>query len=147
VLTPTTYTFIIGVTSSTLPYSFTTFTQTAQTQACLALAQVSTTPSASWVSLTNNLITGGSITIDAGLSWSHEGTYTLVLTNSYFGQTDKTDSITLIIEDPCKSTLFETSPNPFGNISIDAFATSVLSSSFKIWTDKERAYANVVCPI
>jgi hypothetical protein len=105
------------------------------------------TPVAAWLSLTNNLITGGSITIGTGLNWVHAGTYTLVLTNSYIGQTDKTDSMTLIIEDPCKSAVFETSPNPFSNVSIAVSATSILNTTFKIWTDKERSNANVICPI
>lgn len=49
VIVPTAVSFEIGITSPTLPYSLTTFTQSAQSQSCGVIATMLTTPAVTWI--------------------------------------------------------------------------------------------------
>jgi hypothetical protein len=115
IVTPTSLTFEIGITSS-LPYVLAPFTQTAMSQACNVIAEMTTTPAASWLVLSPNSITGGSIVIGADLLAANAGVYTVMLVNSVIGQPDRTDSLTLTVIDPCKLAVFETVPSPFPDL-------------------------------
>jgi len=85
-------------------------------QACGVIAVMTTTPSASWLVLSPNSITGGSIVIGADLLAVNAGVYTVMLVNSVIGQPDRTDSLTLTVIDPCKLAMFETTPSPFQDL-------------------------------
>jgi hypothetical protein len=126
-----------------LPATLTTFGQ--GTNFCKAIATISSTPPVTWLSLTSNTVTGGTITLGTGLLPQHDGVYTITLTNSIIGQPDKTDTLTLTIKDPCKYATFEITPNPFTNVVITLPASNLVDTPFTVYTDKERINPSIHC--
>ena len=57
-------------------------------------------------------------------------------------------SFTVVIKDPCKRSIFETSTNPLSTMTITMPSGGSTTQTVKVWTDVERATSPaVICPI
>lgn len=108
---------------------------------------MTTTPVAAWLELASNTISGGTISIGASLTAANDGVYNVVIVNSVYGQTDKTETFTLTIIDPCRLAVFEINPTPFLDMVVDPTSKSQILVPIKVYTDKERVSSAVVCAI
>ena len=70
----------------------------------------------------------------------------MVFTATVDGQT-ATSTFDVEIFDPCRSAIFETSPNPMSLMNIVMPTTGLTDQTVKVWTDIERLSAPNICPI
>jgi hypothetical protein len=72
--------------------------------------------------------------------------YTVTLTNTYTdpwtGATVqvKTDTVTIVLKNPCERAIIEDTTSPFSTINVPMPTTGFINTPFKIYTDLERAY-------
>jgi hypothetical protein len=96
------------------------------------------------ISLVNNSVQGGGVAV-SGAILANIGTYTITLTNTSLTQTMVT-TLTIILKDPCDRAVFESTPSPFSDITVQVPSATLINTTFKVWTDVERNY-NLVCAI
>lgn len=55
--------------------------------------------------------------------------------------------MTIVLKNPCARAVFETSPNPFSDITVAMPLTSTISTPFHVYTDVEKAFPSIQCNI
>ena len=107
---------------------------------------LASTPAASFSSYTLNTDGVSGYVRITGATLSNQGSYSMTL-NSALDTASVTPSFTVIILDPCKRSIFETSPNPIVKMTITMPTSGTDTQTVKVYTDVERSYSAVVCPI
>ena len=87
---------------------------------------------------------GGNVRID-GATNANYNTYAEVLTATVNGQT-ATANFNVIIEDPCSTAVFETTPSGLVNMTVDVPSSATSTQPIVIKTDVELANSAIVCP-
>lgn len=82
----------------------------------------------------------------SGATKTDHGSYPLTLTASVDAK-NVSASFTVQIKDPCSFAVFETTPAPIVNMTVDIFNPTGLNQAVNIYTDVQRSHSSIVCPI
>lgn len=82
----------------------------------------------------------------SGATKTDHGSYPLTLTASVDAK-NVSASFTVQIKDPCSYAVFETTPAPIVNMTVDIFNPTGLNQAVTIYTDVQRSHSSIVCPI
>jgi hypothetical protein len=108
---------------------------------------LASTPTAVFASRTVNANGESGYVRLTGATLANIGTYSMTLTAIVDAQTT-TNAFTMIIMDPCKRAIFETTPAPILMMTITMPSSGPTTQTVKIYTDVERATSPaVICPI
>jgi len=137
--------FIIRIGIDAQP-SFTAFTVAKQTNCTQALTFVLSGTVPGFVSLQNVVSPSGKVQV-SGVTNAEHGSYPMTLTALDNNRTVSA-LLTVQIKNPCSYAVFETTPAPITNMTVDmANPPTELNQAVIIYTDIQRAYAAIVCPI
>lgn len=106
---------------------------TSQTPACGNTVTFTISPTQTFLSLPSPTSSAGNVRI-SGASFSNIGTYSETLTSTVNGQT-VTANFSVVIEDPCKTAVFQTFPAPLSTMYISIPSVAITTKTFVILTD------------
>jgi hypothetical protein len=118
-------------------------TQSCSVTASLLTSSPTALSSGGYCSLASSTLTGGQISIN-GVGTDMSGTYTLTLKNSVAGSI-QTANVTVTLVDPCQNAVFQTSPNPFSDVTVVVPGTTTISTLYHVFTDVENS-TGIICP-
>jgi hypothetical protein len=117
---------------------------TSQTPACGNTVSFAISPTKLFLSLPSPTASGGIVRI-SGATLADIGNYSETLTATVAGQTT-TANFSIIIDDPCKTAVFQTSPAPLSTMTVNMPSSTISTQTIVIKTDVELAHSAIVCP-